>query len=66
MPSVGKVVDDFRSIFGPGVRVLWAKEGEYEAGKNPISKSVVIVFDADADNRKMASKSVSALTRNKF
>lgn len=64
MPTVGKVVDDFRSIFGPGVRVLWAKEGEYEAGKIPTSKSIVIVFEADADNRKMTSKSASALSRN--
>ena len=66
MPSVGKAVDEFRSIFGPGVRVLWAKEGEYEAGKIPTSKSVVIVYDADPANRKMESKSAPALSRNKF
>jgi putative component of toxin-antitoxin plasmid stabilization module len=66
MPSVGKAVDEFRSIFGPGVRVLWAKEGEFEVGKIPASKSAVIMFEPDSDNRKMASKSASELSRNKF
>lgn len=50
MPSVAKVVDEFRSVFGPSVRVLWAREGEYEAGKIPASKSVVIVFEPDSKN----------------
>lgn len=35
MPNVAKVVDEFRDVFGPGVRVLWAKDLEtgVEAGK---------------------------------
>lgn len=57
MPSVSKVVDEFRSIFGPGVRVLWAKEGEFEAGKIPTSKSVVIAFETDINNGMKAIKS---------
>lgn len=35
MPNVAKMVDDVRAIFGPGVKVVYAREGEYELGKRP-------------------------------
>lgn len=33
MPGVAAIVDHVRGVFGPGVRVLWAKEGEREIGR---------------------------------
>ena len=33
MPQTAAIVDEFRRVFGPGVRVLWAREGELEVGK---------------------------------
>lgn len=28
MPETARTVDEFREAFGPGCRVLWAREGE--------------------------------------
>jgi len=33
MPGVAAIVDHLRDVFGPGVRVLWAKEGDKEIGR---------------------------------
>lgn len=32
MPNVAKMVDEIRKHFGEGVKVLYAKEGDYELG----------------------------------
>lgn len=32
MPETARIVDAFRAAFGPGVIVLYAKEGEVEVG----------------------------------
>lgn len=33
MPMVTAIVDEFREVFGPGVRVTYAREGDVEVGK---------------------------------
>lgn len=46
MPNVARMVDEVRAVFGDGVKVLWAREGEYELGTRPDrSKYVVPCFD---------------------
>lgn len=35
MPGVAAIVDEFRAIFGAGVKVLHAEEGGREIGKPP-------------------------------
>ena len=52
MPLVAKVVDEFRAEFGPGVKVLWAKEGDFEVGKIPLSKSIVIEYYPEQNTRR--------------
>lgn len=32
MPEIARVVDEFRRVFGPGVKLLWAREGGFEVG----------------------------------
>lgn len=32
MPIMAKAMDDFRRIFGPGVKLRYAKEGDEERG----------------------------------
>lgn len=44
MPLVSQIVDRFREEFGSGVKVLWAKEGDFEVGRIPTCKSVVIEY----------------------
>ena len=33
MPQTAAIVDEFRGVFGRGVRVRWAREGELEVGR---------------------------------
>ena len=35
MPLIAELVAQYRAVFGSGVKVLWAKEGEFEVGKLP-------------------------------
>lgn len=48
MPSVAKAVDRFREVFGPGVCVLHAKEGDYELGV-PLDKAGLVTPSIDAN-----------------
>lgn len=32
-PEFSKVMDEYRAVFGPGVRCTWAREGDNEMGK---------------------------------
>lgn len=32
LPTIAKALDDFRRVFGPGVKVIYAREGEHEVG----------------------------------
>lgn len=41
MPNVAKMVDAIRAVFGQDVKVLYAKEGEYELGR-PIDRSKLV------------------------
>lgn len=34
-PQTAKIVDEFRSVFGPGIRLLWAEEDGRTIGKRP-------------------------------
>lgn len=47
MPITSQLVDRYRAIFGPDLKVIWAKEGDFEVGKLPKVHSVVIYFDPD-------------------
>lgn len=47
MPQTAKTVDLYRSVFGIGIKVLWAKEGDFEIGKIPETKNVVIAYDPE-------------------
>lgn len=35
MPGTAAEIDAWRSVFGPGARVLWATEGGQEVGARP-------------------------------
>lgn len=39
MPITSLIVDRYRAIFGAGIKVVWAKEGEFEVGKLPQVRS---------------------------
>lgn len=41
MPTVAKMVDEVKAVFGDGVKVLWAREGGYELG-TPIDTSKLV------------------------
>lgn len=41
MPNVAKMVDAIRAVFGDDVKVLYAKEGDYELGR-PIDRSKLV------------------------
>lgn len=47
MPFTSLIVDRYREIFGPGIKVIWAKEGDFEVGKIPEVHGVCIPFDPD-------------------
>lgn len=32
LPTIAKALEDFRRVFGPGVKVIYAREGEHEVG----------------------------------
>jgi len=54
MPGTAAMVDHFRAVFGPGVRLLWAVENGIEVGKRgdpgvPVSPPP---YDPDAKNKK--------------
>ena len=51
MPLVSQVVDQFRAEFGQSTKVLWAKEGDFEVGKVPPSKSIVIEYYVEDNNK---------------
>jgi len=36
-PETAKIVDRFRAVFGPGVRLIWAEENGKTIGKVPES-----------------------------
>jgi|GEM_PF-3303698 len=40
MPTVARVIDDIRDVFGADARVLYAKENGFELGKPPDAKGV--------------------------
>lgn len=42
MPTVAGVVDQFRAMFGDGVRVTYAQENGIEIGKKPVDVGVVV------------------------
>lgn len=46
MPLVSLIVDQFRAEFGSGVRVVCAKEGEFEVGKLPQVRSYCGPFES--------------------
>ena len=33
MPLTAALMDEWRRVFGPGLRLRWAREGEHEIGK---------------------------------
>lgn len=35
MPEIARFVDDLRTWFGPGVKLRWAREGNFEVGRRP-------------------------------
>lgn len=41
MPGVAKMIDEFTAVFGPGIKVLWAKEGGVELGV-PLDRSKLV------------------------
>lgn len=41
MPNVAKMVDEIRAVFGEGVKVIYAKEGDYELGR-PFDRSKLV------------------------
>jgi len=47
MPQTARTVDLYRSVFSVGIKVLWAKEGDFEVGKIPETKNVVIAYDPE-------------------
>jgi hypothetical protein len=40
MPTIARVVDEIRDVFGEDVKVLYAKENGFELGRPPDSKGV--------------------------
>jgi hypothetical protein len=48
MPGVAKMIDEFTAVFGPGMKVLWAKEGGIELGV-PIDRSKMVTPNIAVD-----------------
>ncbi len=46
MPVITLLVSRYRAVFGPGLKVLWAKEGEFEVGKLPQVRSYSGPFES--------------------
>ncbi|MBU3588248.1 hypothetical protein ICN30_10420 [Polynucleobacter sp. 31A-FELB] len=46
MPLIAQLVAQYRAVFGPGLKVLWAKEGEFEVGKLPQVRSYCGPFES--------------------
>lgn len=46
MPLISQLVAQYRAVFGPGLKVLWAKEGEFEVGKLPQVRSYCGPFES--------------------
>jgi hypothetical protein len=39
-PTVARFVDDMRKVFGPGVKPLYVREGENEAGDRALFEEI--------------------------
>lgn len=42
-PEIARIMDDFRRVFGDGCKLVWAKDGEREIGKEPDYMATAIV-----------------------
>lgn len=44
MPTIAAVIDDFRRVFGPGVKLLYAMENGHEVGNRALHEEVAREF----------------------
>ncbi|MBU3626030.1 hypothetical protein ICN48_07260 [Polynucleobacter sp. JS-Safj-400b-B2] len=45
MPITSQLVDRYRVVFGSSLKVIWAKEGDFEVGKIPDVHRICIPYD---------------------
>lgn len=50
MPNVAKIVDEFRAVFGPEVKVTYCKEGGIEKGKRMPEGVIPVVFKEESQS----------------
>lgn len=50
MPEVSRIVDWMRTEF-PGIKVLYAEEGQYRLGKKPDESKRVVPYTAYLDDK---------------
>ena len=69
MPVVAKIIDEFTAVFGPGIKVLWAKEGGTELG-TPLDRTKLVMPFMDEErsksfnlNTKLPSKQIENVSK---